>query len=214
VERWVVLVSFFNLAVVALLLSTFTTRFIFPLISLEGRRFWVLGTAPISRGTILWSKFWFACGGAVPSCGALVLISDVTLRIPQQSLTVVWIHQLACFILCVGLSALAVGLGARLPSLRETSPSRIAAGFGGTLNLVLSSLFIIAVMLLTAVPCFFWAQKGGPGPLPESPFFGGWIGLGSAGSVAVGVALCLALGVVTTVVPLRLGLRAFSRLEF
>jgi hypothetical protein len=31
----------------------------------------------------------------------------------------------------------------------------IAAGFGGTLCLVLSTVFIVAVVLATAVPCYF-----------------------------------------------------------
>ena len=43
---WVNMVSFLNLSVVGLLLSTFTTRFVFPMISLEGRRFWILGLLP------------------------------------------------------------------------------------------------------------------------------------------------------------------------
>ena len=48
---WVNMISFLNLAVVGLILSTFTTRFIFPMISLEGRRFWILGLVPVSRET-------------------------------------------------------------------------------------------------------------------------------------------------------------------
>ena len=54
---WVNMISFLNLAVVGLILSTFTTRFIFPMISLEGRRFWILGMLPVRRDTILWGKF-------------------------------------------------------------------------------------------------------------------------------------------------------------
>ncbi len=53
-------------------------------------------------------------------------------------------HQLTCLILCFGLAGIAVGMGARLPNLREPSPSRIAAGFGGTLCLVVSTLYILA----------------------------------------------------------------------
>ena len=34
------------------------------------------------------------------------------------------LHLLTCLMLCVGLSALAVGMGARMPNLRETSPSK------------------------------------------------------------------------------------------
>lgn len=123
-EQWVTIISFLNVAVVGLILSTFTTRFIFPMISLEGRRFWVLGTAPIKRDLVLWGKFWFACVGAIPPCSILVLASDVSLKIVARLPLVAMIHQLTCWMLCVGLAAMAVGFGARLPNLREPSPSR------------------------------------------------------------------------------------------
>ena len=212
-ERWIILVSFFNVAVVGLLLSTFTTRFILPAISLEGRRFWVLGTAPIHRDTVLWGKFWFACGGAAVPCFVLVLLSDLALRIPERSWIVVGVHQVACLALCTGLSAMAVGFGARLPNLRESSPSRIAAGFGGTLNLVVSSLYITAIVTVTAVPCFFYLTAV-TGQLSSHWLFAGRFGLGTPNSVALGVILTLLLAAVATFFPLRMGLRAFRRLEF
>ena len=59
---WRNLVSFLNLSVTALILSTFTSRFIFPLLSLEGRNFWVLGLLPLRREQILWGKFAFSAG--------------------------------------------------------------------------------------------------------------------------------------------------------
>jgi ABC-2 type transport system permease protein len=212
-EKWVVLISFFNLAVVGLLLSTFTTRFIFPMISLEGRRFWVLGTAPIRRETILWGKFLFSCAGSIPACALLVLISDLALRIHHRSFVLLIVHQIACLVLAVGLSALAVGFGARLPNLREPSPSKIAAGFGGTLTLILSSLYIIAVLLLTVIPCFFWYGGALDKSYVSGPFFGGTFGLGSPGSIVLGVALALLLGVLTAVFSMRMGMRAFRDLE-
>jgi ABC-2 type transport system permease protein len=213
-ERWVILISFFNLSVVGLLLSAFTTRFIFPMISLEGRRFWILGTSPIPREAILWGKLWFAWAGSLPTCGLLVLLSDLALRIPQRSIAIVLIHQMASAVLCLGLSAMAVGFGARLPSFRESSPSKIAAGFGGTLNLVLSSLYIVSITILLAVPCFFWHVFSRSSDANGGFLFGGWIGLGSDGSVFVGVALVGLLGVIATVVPVWLGVRAFRQMEF
>jgi ABC-2 type transport system permease protein len=215
-EQWVTVISFLNVAVVGLILSTFTTRFIFPMISLEGRRFWILGTAPIRREMVLWGKFWFACAGAIIPCSLLVLASDVSLNIVTRLPLVAVIHQLTCWVLCVGLSAMAVGLGARLPNLREPSPSKIAAGFGGTLNLILSALYIIAVVSLSAVPAFFWAETSwlADGSFTNHPLFGGRIGIGSPGSVVLGVVLMLALGGIATYVPLRIGKRAFDELEF
>src|SRR5262249_37570044 len=50
-------ISSMNLCVVALLLSAYTGRFIYPLLSLEGRKFWILGLLPIQRDQLLWGKF-------------------------------------------------------------------------------------------------------------------------------------------------------------
>ncbi|HRX77724.1 MAG: hypothetical protein H6821_12890 [Planctomycetaceae bacterium] len=215
-EQWVTVISFLNVAVVGLILSTFTTRFIFPMISLEGRRFWVLGTAPIKRDLVLWGKFWFACVGAIPPCSLLVLASDISLKIVTRLPLVAVIHQVTCWMLCLGLAAMAVGFGARLPNLREPSPSKIAAGFGGTLNLVLSALYIMLIVLLTAVPCFFWTETGWLREInsDQSILFGGTIGLGTPGAVVIGFSLMLILAGCATIVPLRIGIRAFRRLEF
>lgn len=215
-EQWVTVISFLNVAVVGLILSTFTTRFIFPMISLEGRRFWVLGTAPIKRDLVLWGKFWFACVGTIPPCSMLVLASDISLKIATRLPMVAVIHQLTCWLLCIGLAAMAVGFGARLPNLREPSPSKIAAGFGGTLNLVLSALYIMFVVLLTAVPCFFWTETGWLSQInpADSIIFGGTIGLGTPGAVVLGVGLMFLLAAIATIVPLRIGIRSFRRLEF
>ena len=207
---WVNLVSFLNLAVVGLLLSTFTTRFIYPMISLEGRRFWILGLLGVRRETILWSKFLFAVLGSVIPCSGLVLISDLMLRV---SLMVVVSHQLTCLVLCLGLAGIAVGLGAWLPSLREESPSRIAAGFGGTLTLVVSTLYILVVVLLTAMPTHYYlvaeyapvARELGARPNVDW-WLTFWLFSGIAGS--------LVLGAVATAVPLRMGFRAFRQMEF
>jgi ABC-2 type transport system permease protein len=205
IMTWVNIVSFLNLAVVGLILSTFTTRFIYPLISLEGRRFWILGRLPVDRDTILWGKFFFAtCGSWLP-CAVLVLASDLLLDV---SFLVMAVHQFISVLLCIGLSGMAVGLGAIMPDFREQSPSKIAAGFGGTLNLVLSAIYILLVVLMTALPCHFYlltsdtdlqSQIGHPRNLKA------FVGLGLIG--------VLVLATLVTWIPLRSGLKAFRNLE-
>lgn len=212
-EQWVTMMSFLNVAVVGLLLSTFTTRFIFPAISLEGRRFWILGTSPIARDSIVWGKFWFAFAGAWPPCAALVMVSDVALGIGDRSRWLLVIHQWECGLLCLGLSSLAVGMGARLPNLRETSPARIASGFGGTLNLVASTLYILAVMLLTAVPSFLWSKAPWAPRTTTSEWVANW-GLGSPTWVIVGFVASGVAGITATWWPMRSGLRHFRNLEY
>ena len=150
---WRNLVSFLNLAVTALILSTFTSRFIFPLLSLEGRNFWVLGLLPLRREAILWGKFAFSAGISLVATEVLVVLSDLMLRMGPAMIA---LHVGMVAVLCLGLSGISVGLGARLPNLKETDPSKIAAGFGGTLNLLVSLVFIFPIVTALALPCHLY----------------------------------------------------------
>ena len=205
-QTWINMISFLNLAVVGLILSTFTNRFIFPMISLEGRRFWVLGRLPVRRDTILWSKFLFASVGSLVPCAALILLSDTMLQIAPW---IVAVHLMCCTVLCTGLAGIAVGMGAKMPNLREDSPTKIAAGFGGTLNLVVSTLYIVAIILMSAVPCHFYLeamQATGRATLASPQAILRWVYLGAAASFL--------LGLVATFLPLWIGARAFRQMEF
>lgn len=203
------MIGYLNLAVVGLILSTFTTRFVYPMISLEGRRFWILGLLPVHRDQIVWSKFLFSFVGSLVPCCSLVFLSDCMLGIPWPLIVQ---HEICSLMLCMGLSGIAVGLGARMPDLRESSPSKISSGFGGTLSLVVSSLFIMATVVLAAVPThlFLLSHALGPGAVSPNGLLA-WVG-GTRGALVGGVAVVL-LGLAATFVPLVLGLRAFRRLE-
>ena len=103
-----------------------------------------------------------------------------------------------------------MGLGARLPNLRESDPSKIAAGFGGTLNLLVSLVFIFAIVTALAVPChlYFLGQEH-PDSTRLALSHGGfrfWL--------TVAILASLALGAVGTILPLRIGIKAFQRMEF
>ncbi|MFM7035376.1 MAG: putative ABC transporter permease subunit [Planctomycetia bacterium] len=200
-------IGFLNLAVVGLILSTFTTRFVYPMISLEGRRFWILGLLPVHRDQVIWSKFLFSFVGGLIPCMLLVLLSDTMLGIPKRLLMV---HEICCLVLCMGLSGIAVGFGAKMPELRESSPTKIAAGFGGTLTLVLSSLFIVFTVVVAALPSHLFQvlattnHRGGPNVFR-------WAA-GPQG-IAISVATVTVVGLLVTFIPMVAGLRSFRRLE-
>ena len=206
-DSWMTLIGFLNLGVVGLIQSTFTTRFIFPMISMEGRRFWILGTLPVKRDLILWGKLLFAVTVSIVPCSLLILLSDLMLKIIERTPWVAVIHQLVCWAICIGLSAIAVGLGAKFPNLREPSPAKIAAGFGGTLNLVVSAIFIIVTVLTVAFPCYHWVESMDDGGASK------WFGLGSLSLLLLSILLASLMAVAATVLPLRIGLTAFRRME-
>lgn len=197
-------ISFLNLCAIALLLCTYTGRFIYPMLSLEGRKFWILGLLPLEREQLLWGKFAFSTTGGVLIAESLVLVSDLMLLMP---LPMILLHMLTVAVLAAGLSGLSVGLGACMPNFRETDPSKIAAGFGGTLNLVAGLLFLLVVLVLMAAPSHWMMMTGAEESNPFAPALG-----------IVGVGLLLGLGLAASaaaiVLPLRAGIRALRAMEF
>jgi ABC-2 type transport system permease protein len=195
------LISLMNLFGTAVLMCAGLSRFIFPLISLEGRKFWVLGLTPIKRSDILWGKFAFAATGSVLIALGLIVTSDLLLGLPAELLA---LHALTMLVIAIGLSGLNVGLGAYLPTFRETDPSKIVVGFGGTVNMVTGLMFLVCVIGLMVVPYHIthMANKMTAGAAGASPW------------VYAGIPLGLTLGVVAVYLPLRAGARSLTGMEF
>ena len=155
-DFWIDLTSYLNLGACALNLATLTTRFVFPQISLEGKRIWIIGMAPLGMRRTLMTKFMFSTMVSMIVTMALVGASCVMLSVS--------IDRMAYFTVAIGimsftLNALALGLGALYPNFREENPSKIVSGFGGTLCLVLSFLYIVGMVSLMAITSF-WAFGG------------------------------------------------------
>ncbi|HEX4608895.1 MAG TPA: hypothetical protein VH092_11880, partial [Urbifossiella sp.] len=194
-------ISLMNLGGTAVLLCAGLSRFVFPLLSLEGRKFWILGLTPVSRDTILWGKFAFAATGSVLIAEVLVLASDVLIGLPPAA---VGLHAAALAVIALGLSGLNVGLGAVLPNFRETDPSKVVVGFGGTVNMVVGLGFLLAVIGLMVVPYHTaqLARAARGGDVAVNPL------------VYAGIPVALILGVLAVVLPLRAGARALRGVEF
>jgi hypothetical protein len=105
-------------------------------------------------------------------------------------------------LLTLGLNALAAGLGVLFPNLEESNAAKIVSGFGGTLCLVGSFIYILIFLLLLAYSRWeifkhneidpFWLRE------PRS-------------QLVVGLLLTLTLAVI--VVPLLFSRKKLKRLE-
>jgi len=145
---WVLLVSFLNLTAVSLILATFTSRFVFPLVSLEGHQFWLLGLLPLRRDRILWAKFAYATTVTLVAGLAVTLLSIRSLHMPPGLAAAQLVIVSA---ICVALCGAAIGLGAYWPMFDQRNPARIASGFGGTVNLIVSVLLVVITLTGTAI---------------------------------------------------------------
>ena len=72
-------VSLLNLSATGLLMCAYLGRFVYPLISLEGRKFWILKLLPLGLKQLLWGKFAFAVTMTTVLAGGIVLLSDLVL---------------------------------------------------------------------------------------------------------------------------------------
>lgn len=193
-EFWETMISYLNLTASSLTLSTLTTRFVFPQFSLEGRRLWIVGLAPVGLRKILMQKFWMSSLGAMAITVTLMVISSVMLR---MTLGRVLFFAGAIALMSVTLSGLASGLGALFPNFKEDNPSKIVSGFGGTLCLVVSFVYITLFVGLTALPGIRRVTEM-PEIVPDS----------------VPIVMAVALSLIVLLVPLVTASRRVKILEF
>jgi ABC-2 type transport system permease protein len=191
---WIHLVSYLNLGACSLNLATLTTRFVYPQFSLEGRRLWIIGMAPMGLARIVKTKYWLASFAALLVTLTLVVLSSCLLRMPTDR---VIFFGAVITVMTFSLNGLAAGLGVLYPNFKEANPSKIVSGFGGTFCLVLSFLYILGSVLILAfgaaelnmkAPSQFWAGMS-VGSFFVLSFFIGWL-------------------------PFRLGLRQLQNFEF
>jgi ABC-2 type transport system permease protein len=196
--QWRLFSASMNVFATALTLSTFTSRFIFPQFSLEGRRFWILGASPVNPEKILTSKFVLSFLYTLLIGEILILISSFMLEIPVPLIIV---YVISIFGLSLGLSGLAMGLGTIYPSFSEDNPSKIVSGFGGTLNLILSLVLVVVIISAQFIPGFLYFIRGGT---DLSEFYA------TATIIVFGIIIVCTLA---CVIPLSIGFQKLKTLE-
>ncbi|MCK4423816.1 MAG: hypothetical protein KAV18_07080, partial [Candidatus Omnitrophica bacterium] len=195
---WKNIVSFLNLSATSLTMSTLNTRFVFPQLSLEGNRFWILSLAPVKRSRILLEKFFTGFIGSLLITEALIIGSNIMLKV---SSLMMWVSIITVLLMNFALVGLSVGLGAVFPDFKEDNPASIVSGFGGTLVLVLSLFYVGLVMACEALPFHLYITGG----ITDYKVFIKFI-------TASGI-FTLILSMITCVVPMTLGLKNLEKIE-
>lgn len=192
-DFWTHLISYLNLFACSLNLATLTTRFVFPQFSLEGKRLWIVGLAPLGLARVVRTKFAMSAAGSLVVTLGLIGLSCHLLRLPGER-TLYFIGAIA--IMTLTLNGMAIGLGVLYPNFREDNPGKIVSGFGGTFCLVMSFLYIVGSVVMLAA--------GSPwGVTEDKP---AWV-------VGATVGAFLLLSIVLGWLPLRLALRKAARFE-
>ncbi len=190
-----------NLGLAAFVTTAVAVRFVYPMVSLEGRSWWILRSAPVSLERLWWSKFWI---GYVPLAAFGLVLIGVTNRLLGVSTGLTLVFVATMLPLVAAIVSLGLAFGAVYPRLDTQNAAHIATGFGAIVYMVTCLGFIALVVALEAWPVsrLFWRSSA---LLPFGPFHATLAALLFAATAAVLIA--------TFVIARRVGLAALRRLE-
>lgn len=198
--KWQMILSFLNMGGTCFILSIFTTRFVYPMLSLEGKQFWVIGLAPIKRSRLVWEKYvlcWFV---SFVLAEGLMVFSNFLLNVEPF---IMYLSTVTIFLVSFGLTSLSIGMGALTPNFKEDNPARIANGLGGTMTVILSLIYLGTVVALE-VPLTVYIV------LRSVPLVKAFL---SFAAILCFVGL-IVVNIATITLPMYFGLRHWRRIEF
>jgi ABC-2 type transport system permease protein len=195
------LVSFLNMGLAGFVLAAVSGRFVFPAVSLEGYSFWIIRSAPISPRSFLWSKFWSSLLPLLILAEFLIIFSNRLLHVTPFMMV---LSSVTLFFMTFGIAGLGVGTGALYPRFKVENAAQIASGFGGVFFMILSMIFIGAIVILEAWPVYtiFMAELH-----HRALSSGQWAGIILSFS---GVAVLMAAA---AIVPMRLGVKSITEMD-
>jgi len=195
------LISFLNLGMVGFVTSAVAVRFVFPAVSLEGESFWIIRSSPLPLKDFLWAKFWSSVLPLLVLAEVLIVLSNVLLKV-STLMMVVGVTTAA--LMTFGIAALGIGMGAVFPRFRYENVAQIPTGFGGIAYMIVTMLFIGAVVTLEASPVYriFMAHAFG-----RRISAAGWAWTG------LSFFLVIALNVAAVVLPMKIGIKRLMSRE-
>ncbi len=136
---WRTTIYIFNFGFTGFILAALTARFVYPMISMEGRSLWILQMAPFSMKKVFVEKFWFAFFVLFTLTEVVALISNYFLG---QQIEISLLASGFLFLTSLALISLSLGLGAVYAQFNESNPMKISSGYGGIITVVLSLIYV------------------------------------------------------------------------
>jgi ABC-2 type transport system permease protein len=195
------LLAFLNLSLAGFVMSSVAVRLLFPSISLEGKAFWLLRSAPISMARVWWSKFWSGVGPLALLGWLLLVLGDRALGVGGVTLAV---SVVTLALMTFPIAALGLWLGSVYAQLDYENAAKIPSSFGGVVYMIVTILFIGVNASLEAWPMWTMISAG----LAQRPLSTRETALVAASFVAV-----VLLNLVVFTLATRNGIRALENLR-
>lgn len=158
------LVSFLNIGLAGFVLASVALRFVFPAVSLEGKSWWALRSAPMGLWTVLWGKF---LSGFIPLSVLGVALVWASNRFLGVDPFVVWLSNGTILLMAFTLSGMGVGFGALFPRFQVENVAQIETSPGGLLYMVAAMFYVALTLALESVVMrrhyMLWMRPGPAG---------------------------------------------------
>ena len=190
-----------NLGLSGFVIAALAVRFVFPSVSLEGRAFWILRTAPVRMDEFLKAK---CIAAYIPLAFLSCTLAALTNWVLESPLSLGIMSVVTTAILAAAITGLGAGLGALFPRFHIDNPARIASGFGGVVYMIAALFLVFAVLTLSYLPVRTLYSVAVENRFPDNP---------RHGLVAILTAAALLLCVLAAWLPVRAGARALARYD-
>lgn len=143
-KEWSIILLILSSALGAFLVIAISTRFLFPSISKEGRAFWIIRKSPINLRQYLLAKkaLWFPIismiGVGTTVTSAIILGFD---------LTTIIVSSFWSLSLTYGITAMAIGFGAKFSRFDWEHPSELIASFGSFVFMIVSVTIALTALI-------------------------------------------------------------------
>ncbi len=142
-------IAYMNTAFVGFITTSVSMRFLFPALSLEGRAFWILKTAPFNISKLLSYKFWFYIPWILIIGNTMTILANYILDVPWYLYLINGVN-ITC--ICITNSMLAICFGAIYPNYKAENINKIFMSFGGTFYMVASLAFMFLFLMCQSYP--------------------------------------------------------------
>ncbi len=194
-------IAFLNMGLAGFVLSAIGVRFIFPAISGEGGAFWILRSSPLSMKRFVWGKYVLYLIPMLVLGEILVISTNHLLHVSRFMMI---LSSVTMFMAIFGIVALGIGFGALYPNFKFENIAQVSTGFGGVIYMIISAMFVGAIIVLEAGPVLVIFMAGVRDRAVSAPQ---WLFIISS---FLGV---LALITVTIYKPMKMGIKALMQYE-
>lgn len=140
-----------NHVLIGLVLSGVAVRFVFPAVSLEGRAYWFIRSAPLDMKVFLHAKL---LGAFVPLAAMGLLLSLISCLVIETPAVFVVLSAGLVLSLSLSVAALGVAIGAIYPRFTAENAAKIPTGVGGVVFMISSAVYALLFLLASFYPTF------------------------------------------------------------